>query len=215
VPLGDTDLKETFKKAAELFGGKSERQQAVVFLGDGMSIHNPLSGADRVQLCEDLVKREIAVFTVPIGPRLDPANLHGLATYTGGAVVRVMRKDRVADTLQRLQTALAVPVLYPTKFQFADNVAEAFPTKLPPLRADAPTLVVGTLKQADKLAYTLEGAVAGRDFRLEKSETVTDPEPVHFFLVSMLDQWRNGKEHPALTRADRALSFAHEQGQFA
>lgn len=215
IPLGDTDLRESFKKAASLFGGQSDRQQAVVFVGDGMSLHNPLSAAERAQLCDDLVRREIAVFPVPAGPRLDPTNLHALATFTGGSVVRVMPKDAVTDTVKRLQAAFAVPVVYPTKFDLAGPVVEAFPTKLPPLRADSPTLVVGTLKQVDRLGYSLEGMVAGKNVRVEKSEQYAEPEPVHFFLVNMVNQWRQGKEHPALTRADRALSFAHEQGHFA
>ncbi len=213
VPLGDTDLKDGFRKAVELFGGAGDRQQVVVFLGDGMSIHNPLSASDRAQLCEDLVKREIAVFPIPLGPRLDPANLHGFAVGTGGAVVRTQPRDKVSEAVQRLHTVLATPVLYPTKFQITGDVAEAFPTKLPPLRADAPTLVVGTLKKTDGLAYTLEGSSGGRPVRVEKKEVVADPEPLHFFLVNMVEQWRNGKEHAALTRADRALSFAYEQSQ--
>ena len=42
------------------------------------------------------------------------------------------------------QAALAVPVLYPQHVRFTDNVAEAFPARLPPMRTDSPTLVVGS-----------------------------------------------------------------------
>src|SRR5262249_24557194 len=37
----------------------------------------------------------------------------------------------------------------------------------------------------------------------------------NYFLVAMVDQWKNAKEQPALIRADRALVFAFEQNRLA
>src|SRR5438128_4398397 len=100
VPLGDTDLKEGLKKAIARFEGNRDRQQVILFLGDGMSVHNPITSSDRAQLCRDMVKKAIAFYPVPLGPKLDPANLHGLATGTGGSVVRLQPDERAADTLK-------------------------------------------------------------------------------------------------------------------
>jgi len=125
-----------------------------------MSTHNPMTSAERTKLCEDLVRGEIAFFSVPLGPRLDPQNLHGLASGTGGMVVRVLRTDTLNDTMQRLREAVAAPILYPKSFHIdREDVVECFPTTLPPLRGDAPTLVVGRVKPCQELGYTVEGTV--------------------------------------------------------
>jgi hypothetical protein len=214
VPLGDTDLKEGLRKAVATFSQNPDRQQVVLFLGDGMSIHNPITPAERAQLCEEMTKSGVAFYSVPLGPRLDPANLHGLATGTGGAVVRMSARDKVPDALKNLNQALATPILYPKSFQVGAEVSEFYPTILPPLRGDAPTLVVGKIK-GQTLSYILAGSVAGREVRLQNSENLGDAEPDNFFLVGMIEQWKKGKDQPALTRADRALAYAHEQSQLA
>jgi hypothetical protein len=213
VPLGNTDLKEGLDKAIQTFERAADRQQVVLFLGDGMSVYNPITPADRTRLCEEMINRGITFYTVPLGPKLDPKNLHGLATRTGGSVVRLLPQDKTADTLKRLQEALATPILYPKNFRLNAVVKEAFPTVLPPLRADAPTLVVGRLNVGEALSYTLEGTVGGEDVRLETSVPIGVAEPDNFFLVSMVEQWKNAKDEPALTRADRALAWAHDQSQ--
>src|SRR5262249_29634971 len=78
-PAGDTDLKDGLKRATEAFELNKDRQLVLVFLGDGMSVHNPITDPERARLCEDMVKKGITVFPVPLGPRLEPKNLHGLA----------------------------------------------------------------------------------------------------------------------------------------
>jgi hypothetical protein len=216
VPLGDTDLKKGLQKAIASFENDSSRQRAIILLGDGMSIHNPITPADRALLCEEMVKNEIAFFPIPLGPRLDPQNLHGFASGTGGAVIRVGSKDKVEDTVKRLRTAVAAPILYTSAFRVpAASVAEFFPTRLPPLRTDAATLVVGNLKDTQKLSYIIEGTAGGKDVRLETSETVPQPELDNFFLVSLVSQWKNAKEQPALMQADRALAYAEEMNILA
>ena len=76
VPLGDTDLKNGLEEALKSFGGGEERQRVLVFLGDGMSTHNPLSPAERSRLCQDMVKNEVAIFWC----RWDPSSTR--TTYT-------------------------------------------------------------------------------------------------------------------------------------
>jgi tetratricopeptide (TPR) repeat protein len=216
VPLGDTDLKAGLERAIKSFGFEPERQRTIVFLGDGMSTHNPITNVERSQLCDDMVKGEIAFFPVPLGPRLDPRNLHGFASGTGGLVVRVLPRDQSADVLARLQKTVVAPILYPSNFQFQNaQVAECYPTRLPPLRADAPTLMIGKLPDVQELRYVIEGLVAGKPVRIAKVERVAAPELDNFFLVGMVEQWKNAKEEPALMQADRALAFAQEINQLA
>src|SRR5439155_1540516 len=77
VPLGDSDLKGALKKAIARFEGNRDRQQVILYLGDGMSVHDPITANERAQLCRDMVKNAIAFYPVPLGPKPHPTNLHG------------------------------------------------------------------------------------------------------------------------------------------
>ena len=95
------------------------------------------------------------------------------------------------------------------------GVAAVMPNRLPPLRGDAPTLVVGKLKNGDKIGYRITGKVAGRDVTKEKTETAPEPGFENFFLTSLVGQWRHQADAPALLRADRALATAERTNQLA
>ena len=90
-----------------------------------------------------------------------------------------------------------------------------YPTKLPPLRSDSPTLVVGKLEAGKTLEYKLEGKQLGKEVSLNVSEAIPVSEPENYFLLQVVQQWKNVKETPALIQADRALAFAAEQNQVA
>src|SRR5205085_10992996 len=87
-PGGDTDLKTGLSRAIDSFDQEG-RQRLLVYLGDGMSLHNPLTKADRAALARRMVERRITFFPIPLGKQIDAANVHGLATGSGGAVLRV------------------------------------------------------------------------------------------------------------------------------
>src|SRR5207245_4231671 len=117
-----SDLEKGTRGRTVSFAGDRSREQVIVFLGDGMSVFNPISTADRTRLCENMVKNHIVFYSVPLGPRLEAKNLHGFATGTGGTVVRVLGKDTAKDVVTRIQEAVAAPILYPSNFKLAGNV---------------------------------------------------------------------------------------------
>src|SRR5262249_10780861 len=84
VPLGAVNLKAGLNKAIDSFDEKAGRQRVILFLGDGKSVAEPVTGNDRAELCARMIKKQIAFFAVPVGLRLEPQNLHGLASGTGG-----------------------------------------------------------------------------------------------------------------------------------
>jgi hypothetical protein len=213
LPLGDTDLKEGLKRAIASFEPERNRQRVLVFIGDGMSTHNRLSAADRAQTVSEMVKNEIAFFPIPLGPALDPENIHGIASGTGGKVIRVMPSDDlVGDAMGPLMAAISAPILYPKSFQMPkDQVAEFFPTEMPPLRTDGSTLVMGRFTQPGQtLAYNVQGTVAGQPVTVSMTEPVVASEPDNFFLMSIYDQWKTAKNQPAMMQADRTLAYAFE-----
>src|SRR5262249_19151696 len=143
-PAGDTDLKHALTRALATFDAGADRQRVVVYLGNGMSTHNPLTAADRDALGKQMADRRVTFFPVPLGRHPPPDNLHGLATATGGAVVRLqIFEQKAPEALAQLNAALAAPVLYPNEFTLSKEVTQFYPAKLPPLRSDQPTLVLG------------------------------------------------------------------------
>ena len=212
---GGTNLKKGISDAISSFESIAGRQRVLVFMGDGMSIAGPIDGADRAGLCKEMIGKEVVFFPVPIGSRMDPANLHGLASGTGGICMRMLPGDWVEDLHKRLQAAIEVPVLYSAALQLPKEVSEVYPSKLPPLRSDSPTLVVGKLEAGKTLEYKLEGKQLGKEVSLNVSEAIPVSEPENYFLLQVVQQWKNVKETPALIQADRALAFAAEQNQVA
>ncbi len=217
-PAGAVDLKSGLPRAIDSFEAVSGRQRVMIFLGAGTSIAGPVDADDRAALSETMVKKEITFFPVPLGSRFDSLNLHGFANGTGGKVVRIPASDRTEELLARLEEAIAAPVLYPTALKLPQEVSEAYPTRLPPLRRDAPTLVVGKMKptkEMKELAYSVMGKVQGKDVTVPVKLALPESEVEHYFLAGMVKQWSEKKDRPALTQADRALAFAFEQNQFA
>jgi tetratricopeptide (TPR) repeat protein len=216
-PAGDTDLKTALTRALGTFEGqKDERQRILLYLGDGLSTHTPLSAADRTQLGREMVDKRINLFSVPLGLKLDPHNLHGLATGSGGLVVRVqLLQDPLDEAMKRLEEAFAAPVLYPKEagLKMPAAVTEHYPTRLPPLRPDAPTLLIGRMKEAKELAVSVTGTVVGRPVTVSVAEKVREAEEDNFFLVGMAEQWKKARDQHASIRADRALVSAYEQNR--
>jgi hypothetical protein len=214
-PAGASNLKKVLQDAATAFV-KPNVQRVVLFLGDGRSILDPITTSDRNDLSAKLVEKQIAFFPIPLGQHPDPDNLHGLATGTGGAPIRLLREDQPEQFTKRLEETLSAGVLYPESFEMSpDVVAEVLPTKLPPLRSDSPTLVAGKLKGGTELSYSVRGTVAGKQVNINVKEKIPAHEADNFFLVSLVSQWRNAKDQPALIRADRAQAHAYETNQLA
>jgi tetratricopeptide (TPR) repeat protein len=216
---GATDLKGGFAKALATMAPNRGRHQVVLLLGDGDSNFDPISEADRVAIGSQMDANNQYFFAVPLGVKVNPSNLHGLASLTGGTVVRL--QENLADAtkreefLARLKAALDVPVLKADKFAFGAEVAEFYPTRLPPLRTDKPTLVMGKLaKPSEKVTLNVTGkSSGGKAVNLDLAQDLPKSQADHFFLNMMVEQWRDAplKEAPAMLQADRALALASTQ----
>ncbi|MDY3554867.1 VWA domain-containing protein [Gemmata sp. JC717] len=216
---GAADLAGGLDKALATMAPNRSRHQVVLYLGDGESAFRPVSEGDRIALGNRMDRGDVYFFAVPLGLKLEPQNLHGLAALTGGAVVRVQEdvatppgRKAFAD---RLKAALDVPVAKPEKWTFGEEVGELYPTKLPPLRADQGTLVMGRLAKpaATAVSVAVSAAVNGRPVELKLSQPLPAPAVDNFFMNRMVDQWKSAphKDAPAMLRSDRALALASTQ----
>ncbi len=215
-PSGAVDLKKGLADAVASFQPDPSRQRLILFIGDGKSLANPLDDNDRAALCDQMVRTEIAFFAIPLGTDMDAANLHGLVSGTGGTVVRTLKTDKAENVVLRLKDAFAEPILYPTAFQLPAGATDVLPSRLPPLRGDASTLVLGKLPAgAVKFDYSVSGKVSGQDKKVDASEAMPEPDVDNFFLVNIAGQWQAAKDRPALLPADRALASAATQHELA
>jgi tetratricopeptide (TPR) repeat protein len=220
---GAVDLKNGVEKALADFDGKVQRQQVILYVGDAESALNTLSEKDRHQLAGKVREAKAQFFAVPMGLSINALNLHTLVSGTGGAVVRFDEshkdpKKAVASLVAQLNESIDVPVLVPSKAEFGAGVAEFYPTRLPPLRADAPTLVVGKFargKAPARIEGTVEGRVGPLAVKVSVSEAVPEAGAQNFFLTTVVRQWAESglPDAPALLRADRTLALAFEQGR--
>ncbi|MCS7159102.1 MAG: VWA domain-containing protein, partial [Gemmatales bacterium] len=214
TPMGAADLKAALDKALERLENRPDRQQVVVYLGDGMSTLRPIGLTDRLRYAEQFNRLRVNVYAIPIGFRLDPEFLNGMTTSTGGAVWRVDIRFQVGDLWKQWLAQLDTPVLYPSELQLPAEVVEVYPTKLPPLRADSPTLLVGQLRELpQKFVWKLKGSVRERELEVSQEEKVWAPEVTMFFLKALVEQAKNHREAPALLPADRMLAMAHDQAR--
>ena len=217
---GAVDLKAALDRVIGQFSNKPGRDQVILYLGDGESAasRQPLTEAERIQLGQRLADREIAFFAVPLGLKVNAYNLHGLATLSGGTVVRVPEdlstvKSRT-DAATQLRTAFAAPILRPESVTFSNDVAEIYPTRLPPLRTDRTTLVLGKLhRETPALTATIVGRVGEQKVTVNLAERLPEAKSENFFLHAMLQQWKSAadKDAPALLAADRSLAMASAQ----
>jgi tetratricopeptide (TPR) repeat protein len=220
-PAGAVNLRSSLPEAIKLFDGKQDRQHVILFLGSGQSIAGPIDAELRASLCKDMIANHIAFYSVPLGGYLDPYNLHGFANFTGGKVVRYGLGSKPEKWVANLFEALSQPVLYDGEIQLPAKVVEVLPAKLPPLRPDVPTLVVGRFagepaKDEVRFDYTLTGKVNGEAIGpITVSQKMSAPDDDNYFLVNMLDQWKTQKDRPALLQADRALDYAFDSNQLA
>jgi hypothetical protein len=127
-------------------------------------------------------------------------------------------KEEMSDLSKRLLSAISTPVLYPTKFELSEGTLETYPTKLPPMRADNPTLMIGKVKpDATSFGLTIEGTVAGKPVKVALQDAIGKPQSDNFFLAGMVQQWSKSdlKAAAAILPANRALSYSEQQTRLA
>ena len=102
--------------------------------------------------------------------------------------------------MKRYLQAFSAPILYDAELTLPATVKLAFPTKLPPLRADASSLVVGQMAVADSGESPCKFAArrwrANAPVYWQAKLPVPTPELDHFFLLSLFEQWRKAADRP-------------------
>ncbi len=141
VPLGSTDMEKALVAAADSFADKTadrKHGRAVIYVGDGMSTANLLGTEKFQKLVDKLTGERIPVNSCLVGPRLDRQLLGALAGKTGGRIV-----EMGPDAGKELAAAADTTVLWPSEDVAWPTGIEVYPARVPPLRTDRDTVVIG------------------------------------------------------------------------
>lgn len=160
VPLGATDMAKAIGAAIESYGAESKNARAAVYIGDGRSAAHLLGAEEFEKLATQLVDARIPVSSCAIGLRLDLQLLGALAAQSGGTVIADANDMNGADAGLVLAGAADATVLWPTSVKWPAEITEVLPKRLPPLRIDRETIVLGTFKGKGPLDVQLDVAGA-------------------------------------------------------
>ena len=152
VPLGATDMEKAIGAVLGSFAGAPKNLRAAVYIGDGRSTANLLGTETFERLATQLADARIPVSSYAVGIRLDPQLLGALAVQSGGTVIAGSEAVAGGEAGHQLAAAANAAVLWPTSVAWPAAVSEVFPKRLPPLRGDRETIVLGTFKGKDPLS---------------------------------------------------------------
>jgi hypothetical protein len=188
APLGATDMPAALRSAAALFSG-STSDRVVLYIGDGMSTARFLELEEYRKLINTLADLRLPVSSFAVGPRLDTQLLASLANQTGGMLVVDGESIDAKQAGAFLALATRGAVAWPRSVAWPQALAEVYPRRMPPLRSDRDTIVVG--KAAAKLAGELKIAftadAAGKLLELDWTLDVGASNPDYSFLASLVE----------------------------
>ena len=161
VPLGSTDLELALEAATETFANApAGRGHSIAYIGDGMSTARLIPNSRMQQLVDRLVSQQVSVDSYAVGPRLDNLLLGALANHTGGMLLVDTDDWNATQVGMLLASSVKEPVLWPQHVQLPPSLAEVYPRRLPPLRFDRDTILIGRGKEAPtgKVEVTAESS---------------------------------------------------------
>jgi hypothetical protein len=193
TPLGATDLAGGLRTGIAAFDAGSKAARSIVYIGDGRSSANFLTPDAYRELCGELADAKVSVSSYGVGPRVDGPALASLANMTGGLLAL---DDDSIDPKQAgnyLAGAVRGTVLWPSAASFPKNVAAVYPERMPPLRSDRDTIVIG---QADgalsgplKIEVTAD-VISGEAKKLAWELTAGESNPDYAFLPVLVESAR-------------------------
>ncbi len=187
APLGATDLVQGLAAATQLFDRDDSVPRQIVFVGDGISQADVPSLEQFTQVAQQLAERKITVSSYAIGPARDVQLLAALANQTGGQVYVDAENVTGQQAGAALLKSLDSPVVWPTTEQLDDAIQESYPRRLPPLRLDRDSIVIGTLRKGAELsALQIDGQVQGQPVQLRWSVDTQAPSDDYSFLPQLI-----------------------------
>ena len=218
VPLGSTDMAGMLNSAVNHFEAAPGRSRNVIYIGDGVSA-GLLESNRFTSAVGSLTRNQISVSSFAIGPHRNVDLLAALANYTGGNVV--LDSNDPESTMQagaELAATVHGTVFWPTQVKVPVQIDELFPGKVPPLRSDRDTVVIGCLTERGDFEMTITGEVNGSEKTMSWPLSPEDSSDNFAFLPKLVEMARlnSGMTLPTVGSAGlremaRVLSVGSQQ----
>ncbi len=206
VPLGSTDMAQALRTAIEQFAD-AKQPRAAVYLGDGISSAQLLGSQQFEQLTRQLVEHRIPVSSYAVGPQTDARLLAALANQTGGNLAvagalvlpdpqnnisfeRAAEENRRAARAMGAQLAQSAQaaVLWPSQAKLPEGFAEVYPARLPPLRSDRDTVLIGVGPTSGEQSIEINAVSAeGQARTLNWKVTPREPNEDQAYLAQLVE----------------------------
>src|SRR5262249_59919489 len=136
-----------------------------------------------------VVGERIPVSSFGVGPRVDAGLLARLANHTGGVVGFDSPQTKADDPAagRALAAAATEVVVWPEKLQLPDSLSEVYPKRIPPLRADRDTILVGQGKAAGAIQVSLTGTARGEKKQFSWTITPSAPNDDNAYLAKVVE----------------------------
>ena len=191
TPLGAMDLKKGIQSAREALNGlDGANRKSIVFIGRGVSTASFFNRHEAARLTAGLVEDRITFSAFANGAVTNNNALASLVFQTGGAIADLRIKEG-AEAGACLAAASAAAVGWLENDDLAEQLgADAlYPARLPPIRSDRETFLIGEgdLPSENPIPLTLEVAdAAGTRSTLELSLTAAPPKEENRSLARMV-----------------------------
>lgn len=167
VPLGSTDMKTMLKSAASEFDASADSNRNVLYIGDGISRAGLMEESVFADVINGLVRENVSVSSLAIGPDRNIELLATLANHTGGNVFLDSDDPKSVDASAiGLADTVHGKVFWPQSSELDDSVVESYPNTVPPIREDRDTILVGTLADRDNVNIKVSGLLNGQSHEI-------------------------------------------------
>ncbi len=208
TPLGATDMEAAMKAVLDSYKGASGAPRAVVYIGNGRSSANA-TAPDMPKLIDRLANQHISVSSFAVGASQNVANLAALANQTGGVVALDGEKVAGRELGAQLHRALHEPIIWPVDRKIPASLAEVYPVKTPPLRADRDFVLVGKGSADQQFEVDIKGEVAGKPIDLHWMVQPNKADDDNAYLAQLVDGAKADGGYSLPTLGSEGLSEAH------
>jgi hypothetical protein len=164
VPLGATDLTAMLNSAVNQFEANPGRTRNVIYIGDGVSRAGILQSEKFGSAMSELVENKISVSSYAIGPERDVELLAALANNTGGNLLLDSDDpDAMSQGAEELAKTVHGSVFWPGRVDLPEQISEIYPNRVPPLRSDRDSIIIGSLTTRSAFDLTITGEVNGKE----------------------------------------------------
>ena len=176
TPLGAADMPKAIGAVVASFAGESKNARAAVYIGDGRSTAHLIQADEFQTLAAQLADARIPWNSYAVGARIDGQLLGALAVQSGGALIFDTDALKGEEAGRQLAAAAGAAVLWPDSVTWPKEMTEVLPKRLPPLRYDRETVVIGTFKGKGPLSGQIvaDGAAGRQTFAFTVSPGVSD-----------------------------------------